>query len=82
VFAEIQAVFAEELMPTSTQWDVGTVGVIDESGVVKVGTESVGVDRIWCGRSIRRSVAKGTACKIYGSTRPPFPHLHAAQSLG
>ncbi len=50
VFAEIQAVFAEELMPTSTEGDVGTVGVIDESGFVKAGTESVGVDQQWCGR--------------------------------
>jgi SRSO17 transposase len=50
VFAEIQAVFAEELMPTAQQWDIGTVGVIDESGFVKAGTESVGVARQWCGR--------------------------------
>ncbi len=50
VFAEIQAVFAEELMPTSDPGDVGTVGVIDESGFVKAGTESVGVDQQWCGR--------------------------------
>ncbi len=50
VFAEIQAVFAEELMPTSAQWDIGTVGVIDESGFVKAGRESVGVDQQWCGR--------------------------------
>jgi SRSO17 transposase len=50
VFAEIQAVFAEELMPTADQWDIGTVGVIDESGFVKAGTESVGVARQWCGR--------------------------------
>jgi SRSO17 transposase len=50
VFAEIQAVFAEELMPTSAEWDLGTVGVIDESGFVKAGTESVGVDHQWCGR--------------------------------
>lgn len=50
VFAEVQAVFAEELMPTSAQWDIGTVGVIDESGFVKAGTESVGVGQQWCGR--------------------------------
>jgi SRSO17 transposase len=50
VFAEIQAVFAEELMPTSAEWNVGTVGVIDESGFVKAGRESVGVDQQWCGR--------------------------------
>ncbi len=50
VFREIQAVFAEELVPTSTQWSIGTVGVIDESAFVKAGRESVGVARQWCGR--------------------------------
>ena len=50
VFQEIQAVFAEELAPTTTQWSLGTVGVIDESGFEKAGTESVGVARQWCGR--------------------------------
>jgi SRSO17 transposase len=41
VFREIQAVFAEELVPTATQWPLGTVGVFDESGFEKAGTESV-----------------------------------------
>jgi SRSO17 transposase len=50
VFQEIQAVFAEELVPTTTQWSLGTVGVIDESGFEKAGVESVGVARQWCGR--------------------------------
>ncbi len=50
VFQEIQAVFAEELVPTTAQWLLGTVGVIDESGFEKAGTESVGVARQWCGR--------------------------------
>jgi SRSO17 transposase len=50
VFQEIQAVFAEELAPTAKQWALGTVGVIDESGFEKAGTESVGVGRQWCGR--------------------------------
>ena len=50
VFVEIQAVFAEELMPTAGAWSIGTVGVVDESGFVKAGTESVGVARQWCGR--------------------------------
>jgi SRSO17 transposase len=50
VFREIQAVFAEELMPTAGQGPLGTVGVIDESGFVKAGTESVGVAQQWCGR--------------------------------
>jgi SRSO17 transposase len=47
---EIQAVFAERLVPSTSQWCLGTVGVIDESGFVKRGTESVGVKRQWCGR--------------------------------
>ena len=37
VFHEIQAVFAEELMPSSTETSIGTVAVIDESGFVKAG---------------------------------------------
>lgn len=50
VFQEIQAVFAEQLVPTTTQWSLGTVGVLDESGFEKAGTESVGVARQWNGR--------------------------------
>ena len=41
VFLEIQAVFAEELVATGDQWPIGTVGVIDESGFAKAGTEKV-----------------------------------------
>jgi SRSO17 transposase len=59
VFAEIQAVFAEELVPSASQWSIGTVGVIDESGFVKAGTESVGVANQWCGR-----VGKTTNCQV------------------
>jgi SRSO17 transposase len=47
---EIQAVFAQTLVPFTTQWDIGTVGVIDESGFPKKGSHSVGVARQWCGR--------------------------------
>ena len=47
---EIQAVFKEEFVPTARQWPIGTVGVIDGSGFVKRGTQSVGVERPWCGR--------------------------------
>jgi len=59
VFQEIQAVFAEELMPTATQSSIGTVGVIDESGFVKAGTESVGVAHQWCGR-----LGKSANCQV------------------
>ena len=38
---EIQAVFNEEFVPTASQSPIGTVGVIDGSGFVKHGTESV-----------------------------------------
>src|SRR5262249_30380449 len=47
---EIQAVFVEEFVPSTSAWRIGTVGVIDESGFVKRGNESVGVQRQWCGR--------------------------------
>jgi SRSO17 transposase len=47
---EIQAVFNEEFVPTASEWAIGTVGVIDGSGFVKHGRESVGVQRQWCGR--------------------------------
>jgi SRSO17 transposase len=47
---QIQSVFAERLVPSTSQWSVGTVGVIDESGFVKRGDQSVGVARQHCGR--------------------------------
>jgi len=47
---EIQAVFNEEFVPTALEWPIGAVGVIDGSGFVKRGTQSVGVERQWCGR--------------------------------
>jgi SRSO17 transposase len=47
---QLQAVFAEELVPSTGTWSLGTVGVIDESSFAKKGTASVGVQRQWCGR--------------------------------
>jgi SRSO17 transposase len=47
---EIQAVFAEELVPAAAKWPIGVVGVFDGSSFVKRGSESVGVKRQWCGR--------------------------------
>jgi SRSO17 transposase len=47
---EIQAVFNEEFVPAAAQSLLGTVGIVDGSGFVKRGTESVGVQRQWCGR--------------------------------
>lgn len=56
---EIQAVFAEEMVPATVDWPIGTVGVIDESGFVKQGTHSVGVQRQYCGR-----VGKRENCQV------------------
>ena len=56
---EIQAVFNEEFVPTACEWPVGTVGVLDGSGFVKHGPESVGVQRQWCGR-----VGKKENCQV------------------
>jgi SRSO17 transposase len=47
---EIQAVFAEELVPTTTTWALGTVGVLDATDFVKQGQHSVGVARQHSGR--------------------------------
>lgn len=47
---QIQVDFAQTLVPATLEWDIGTVGVIDESGFPKKGQHSVGVARQWCGR--------------------------------
>lgn len=47
---EIQAVFAEQLVPSTATWSIGTVGVFDSSGFPKKGIKSVGVQRQYCGR--------------------------------
>jgi SRSO17 transposase len=56
---EIQAVFNEEFVPTASRSPIGTIGVIDGSGFVKRGAESVGVQRQWCGR-----VGKKENCQV------------------
>lgn len=50
VMRELQAVFAEEFAGAAKDSPIGVVGIIDESGFAKKGTESVGVQRQWCGR--------------------------------
>jgi SRSO17 transposase len=47
------------LVPSTAAWSIGTVGVIDESGFVKQGTHSVGVQRQYCGR-----VGKKENCQV------------------
>lgn len=56
---EIQAVFTERLVPSTVDWPIGTVGVLDESGFVKKGMKSVGVQRQYCGR-----VGKKENCQV------------------
>jgi SRSO17 transposase len=48
--AEVQAVFAEELVPTAGDSPVGVVGIVDESGFSKKGNHSAGVARQHNGR--------------------------------
>ncbi len=48
--AEVQAVFAEELVPTAADSPVGVVGIVDESGFSKKGDHSAGVARQHNGR--------------------------------
>jgi SRSO17 transposase len=59
IHRELQTVFAEELVPATADWPIGIVGVIDESGFVKQGTHSVGVQRQYCGR-----VGKKENCQV------------------
>jgi SRSO17 transposase len=48
--AEVQALFAEELVPTAAASAVGVVGIVDESAFSKKGNQSVGVARQHNGR--------------------------------
>lgn len=59
VMRQIQADFAEEFVPSTSQWPLGTVGVLDETSVVKAGHESCGVTPQYCGRH-----AKTANCQV------------------
>ena len=50
VQAELQAVFADELVPTAAGSPIGVVGAVDESGFAKKGDHSAGVARQHDGR--------------------------------
>ena len=50
VMRGIQATFAEQFVPSTSQWPIGTVGVFDETSFLKSGPESCGVKRQYCGR--------------------------------
>jgi SRSO17 transposase len=50
VQAEIQSVFADELVPTAAGSALGVVGIVDESGYAKKGEHSAGVARQHNGR--------------------------------
>jgi SRSO17 transposase len=59
VLQEIQATFAEEFVPSTSQWPLGTVGVLDETSIVKAGRESCGAKPQYCGR-----LAKTANCQV------------------
>ena len=48
--AEVQSVFADELVPTAAGSPIGVVGIVDESGFAEKGDQSAGVDRQYNGR--------------------------------
>src|SRR5512135_3151971 len=50
VQAEVQSLFADELVPTAAASPIGTIGVVDESGFAKKGQHSAGVARQHNGR--------------------------------
>src|SRR5919112_4293156 len=59
VQAELQSLFADELVPTAAGSPIGVVGVADESGFAKKGGHSAGVARQYNGR-----LGKGDNCQV------------------
>jgi SRSO17 transposase len=56
---QIQADFAAEFVPSTRTWPLGTVGVLDETSIVKAGHESCGARPQYCGR-----LAKTANCQV------------------
>ena len=61
VQAELQAVFADELVPTAAGCPIGVVGVVDESAFAKKGAHSAGVARRTPAGSARRTTARSVS---------------------
>ena len=59
VQAEAQALFAEQVAPSTNATPIGVVGVVDESGFAKKGTKSAGVARQYNGR-----IGKQDNCQV------------------
>jgi SRSO17 transposase len=59
VMRQIQADFAAEFVPSAQEWPLGTVGVLDETAIVKAGHESCGAVPQYCGRH-----AKTANCQV------------------
>jgi hypothetical protein len=59
VMRQIQADFAREFAPSTSQWPLGTVGVLDETSVEKSGPDSCGAAPQYCGR-----LAKTANCQV------------------
>jgi len=56
---ELQRLFTNKLVPSASQWPIGTVGVIDESGDEKSGEHSCGAATQYFGR-----IGKTETCQI------------------
>ena len=56
---ELQRLFTRDLVPSASQWPIGTVGVIDESGDEKSGEPSCGAATQYFGR-----IGKTETCQI------------------
>ena len=59
VMRRMQATFADEFVPSTSQWSLGTVGILDETSIEKSGRESCGAAPQYCGR-----LAKTANCQV------------------